>query len=587
MSRDIAPPVVARATPAAHRQDAGAVFRPRRAQRHAGAGPAAPAPVEVLPALRLLLPFDEFSEAEIEEIAPLCDVVAGEQGQVLLREGDASDGRLWFILEGAVSVTIGGRFILGLRRLGDLFGEMSIINDEPHSATVSADQPSRFLVLSSLETHAQGRGEQLRLRYYFSRLFSAILADKLRLTSQRAKLYEDAILQVRDRERQTLDLAGQVARNLQQIRVFSHLVESAHDAIILTDPEGKITLANASLERSFGIAPDKVSGLQISTLLGVPASGPGSWQEIAHVAAQQGWQHEMEVLGNREAGPIPAECTVSPVRDANRERLAYAVILRDIRARRAYEERILAQSEELTRANRELREIDRLKTGFLSLVSHELRTPISSILAYAETLNTEGMVAPEERDGFIATIHKEATRLSELVTKVLAISKLESGQMPFEFQQESLAAQIELVMAMVRERAEQRHLTLAMELPERPLPTRFDPERIRDVLHYLLDNAVRYTERGAIRVTMRQDERESVIAVSDSGPGIAAELLPRVFDKFARADHMADAQQGLGLGLPLCYQIVKAHAGTIGIDCPPGRGTSVTIRLPHAPAGSG
>jgi PAS domain S-box-containing protein len=570
--------------PAARPDGAGAAFRPRRAKRHADAGPAVAAPTEVLPALRLLLPFDEFNEAEIQELARVCELVAADAGQVLLREGRTSDGRLWFILTGSVSVTIGERFILGLRRLGDLFGEMSIINDEPHSATVTAGEPSRFLVMSALDTPAEGQGEPLRARSYFSRLFSAILADKLRLTSQRAKLYEDAILQVRDAERQTLDLEGQVARNVQQLRVFSHLVESAHDAIILTDPEGKITLANASLERSFGIAPEQVTGLQISTLLGVAASGPGSWQEIAQLAAQQGWQREMTVLGNREAGPIPAECTVSPVRDANREHLAYAVILRDIRARRAYEERILAQSEELGRANRELREIDRLKTNFLSLVSHELRTPISSILAYAETLNTEGMVAPEEREGFIATIHKEATRLSELVSKVLAISKLESGQMPFAFQQESLAAQIALVTTMVRQRAEGRHLMLAVELPERPQPSRFDPDRIRDVLHYLLDNAMRYTERGAIRVILRQTEQESVITVSDTGPGIAPELLPRVFDKFARADHTVDAQQGLGLGLPLCYQIVKAHAGTIGIECLPGQGTSVTIRLPHAPA---
>jgi len=546
--------------------------------QHATAPPTA---ADIQQELRGLFPFQEFTDAELSELVPLCEIREVGAGATLLAQGEASDNRVYFLLSGGVSVYVDDKFILHLRRAGDIFGEMSLINQEPRSATVRADGPTRLLVLSSLLTFNPGERYYYKFRYFFSRMFSAILADKLRLTSDRARLYEDAILRTREVEAENEDLGERIRRNLWQMRLFSHLVETAHDAIVVADMKGRVSQANASLARSFGIDPVRVKGRAIGPLLGLPRRGRRSWADIARQAAAGGWTGEVHVNGGAGQGPIVADCSVSPVEDLEHRQLAYSVILRDVRQRKLYEERILAQSRELEAANAELRELDRLKNEFLSLVSHELRTPISSILAYSETLNTEGMVDPEDREEFIAVIYKEAGRLSEMVNKVLAITKMESGQMPFDFQPGSLRNHVEISVAMVRSRAEARGLSLTLSFEGEERETEFDPERLRDVFHQVLDNAIRLTERGSIEVHLRQDRDGSTLTVRDSGPGLPPERAALVFEKFQRTATRAHHGHGLGLGLPLSYQIVKMHGGEMTFDSTPGEGSLVTVYLPH------
>jgi PAS domain S-box-containing protein len=537
-----------------------------------------------LQALRVILPATAFSDAELGELAQRCSLLDLEAQRVLIREGEPSDNKVYFLLEGSVSVSIQSRFILRLQKRGDSIGEMGLISAAPRSATVTTDCRAQLLVIDALLQERPAPDGDYKLRYSLSRVFNAILTEKLRSTSDRARLYEDMANRSQAEEQQRFLLEQEIASYLQQISLYSHLVNSAHDAILIADEQGRILNANRALTARFGIETDAVIGIEVGTLFGMPNGEPGNWESISARSRQDGWQGEI-VLYHPTQGAIPADCSISTVDDPEHALLAYSVILRDIRERKGLEAETRRQAAELEHAYGQLRELDRAKSSFLSLVSHQLRTPISSILAYSELLLTEGMVEPEEREPFVSVIHKEAGKLSEMVNKVLAISKMETGQMLFNFAEENLEELVRLVAAMYRERAKAGGLTLDVDIPAPLRPVVCDADTLREAIGQLLDNALRYTEAGSIRVEATQALDRSLIRVIDTGKGIEGLEIDSLLETFGRGGAVNIGPHGLGLGLPLCYLVVKAHSGTLSLKSRGEIGTEATIEFPMQPGG--
>lgn len=538
-------------------------------------------PATPLQALRELFPATAFSVEELAELEPFCQMLEVPAGRTIILEGSPSDNRVYFLFKGAVSVSINDQFILRLNQRGDIVGEMSLLTSAPRSATVRTDLPCVFLVMHSALEVLEDDPRYYKLRYFFSRLFNLILTDKLRRTSERARLYEEAVRQGRAIEESRAGLEAQLVRNLQQIRLYAHIVDDASDAIIVTNLAGRVQQANAAAESIFGLSTSLVEGLPVDDLIAWPRANTG-WLDITQAAGAGGWHGEVGVL-HAGQGAIPADCTVSLVQDSSGEPMAYSVMLRDIRQRKDYEQRLLAQSEELKRANRSLRELDRLKGNFLTLVSHELRTPITAILAYAETL-VRGMVDIKDQGEFTNIIYQEALKLSAMVDKVLAITKMESGQMLFRFQFGDLASVVQEKAAMLRSRATTKGLKLTVQTPEQVTPSAFDAERIGEAIEQILDNAIKFTDQGSISATLLQDGKESLLQVRDTGKGIPDDHIATLWGKFEHVENLEHHMHGLGLGLPLCYLIAKAHSGHLRIESEPGRGTTVSLILPHVPA---
>ena len=317
---------------------------------------------EAFQALRSLSPFKLFSDEELREVLPLCEIADFMKGDRIIREGEPSNNRVYFLLSGSVAVSINEKYILGLKRSGDIFGEMSLISDEPRSATVQADRPSRILAMNSALTFDPGEASYYKFRYLFSRMFNAILTDKLRITSERAKLYEDAMLQTREANAQSSTLREQIKENLQQIKLYSHLVESAHDAILIVNTSGIILQANLALQTEFGINPDRLLGLEIADMVSLTDYDPEIWDRT--IQTGKGWNGEVVIKGEK-GEDIPADCSISSVMGENNEPLAISVIFRNIRERKEAEAKIIQQSSELEKANQELTEMDALKDNFM------------------------------------------------------------------------------------------------------------------------------------------------------------------------------------------------------------------------------
>jgi CheY-like chemotaxis protein/two-component sensor histidine kinase len=231
-------------------------------------------------------------------------------------------------------------------------------------------------------------------------------------------------------------------------------------------------------------------------------------------------------------------------------------------------------------------DLNRRKDEFLAMLSHEMRNPLAPILNAMHLLRAHADESPEEIDAR-RIISRQVGRMTHLVDDLLEVSRITSGQ--FHLQRELLDARVlaerarEAVQPLITERKHE----LRIALPPDPLWVRVDEARMEQVLVNLFTNAAKYTDPGGqITLTVEPVAGEAVIRVHDTGVGIAAELLPRVFDLFTQSERSLDrAEGGLGVGLTVVKRVVEVHGGHVGADSPgPGLGSTFTVRLPLAPA---
>ena len=257
------------------------------------------------------------------------------------------------------------------------------------------------------------------------------------------------------------------------------------------------------------------------------------------------------------------------------ERLYYAVA-RDITHRHHAEEELLDAKETADRANK-------AKSDFLSRMSHELRTPLTSILGFSQLLEMETLAEKDVQQA-VQQIRKAGQHLLDLINEALDMARVESGRIPLSIEPVLAAAVIVDATDLVRPLADQRGIALRTRGSDQAfgLHVDGDRQRLKQVLLNLLANAVKYCG-GGCTVTLAAEERAGGIlrlAVTDSGPGIAPELLDRVFTPFDRLGRDGSDEEGTGMGLALSKGLVEAMGGSIGCESEVGSGSTFWVELP-------
>lgn len=238
---------------------------------------------------------------------------------------------------------------------------------------------------------------------------------------------------------------------------------------------------------------------------------------------------------------------------------------------------------ELRAANERLRELDRLKDDFISTVSHELRTPLTSIRALSEMMFDDPEIEPADRQRFLGIVLNETERLTRLINQVLDLAKLESGCAEWCSTAVDMGQVIQEAVASLTPLAQERGVSLHMQLAQGAAIVQADPDRLTQVVINLLSNAIKFVPAtfGTVNVSLQRLEGWVRVEVADNGPGLTADECSVIFQKFRQGGNtLTGKPQGTGLGLPISRQIVEYFGGKLWVESQPGQGATFIFTTP-------
>ena len=232
----------------------------------------------------------------------------------------------------------------------------------------------------------------------------------------------------------------------------------------------------------------------------------------------------------------------------------------------------------------ERRRVDRIRRDFVANASHELRTPLTSIRGFVEALEDGGVDEPETAKRFLSRIRANADRMASLVDDLLELSSLESGAQKPSLELIDAQAVADDVVASFAKIAARKSIALDADHANSQVVLG-DSDRLRRILEHLVDNAIKYTpDGGRVSVRVRPDGDGAIVSVEDTGPGIAAEHLPRLFERFYRVDTARSRELGgTGLGLSIVRHLAESMGALVSVASAPGRGSTFAVRMPPRP----
>jgi len=343
------------------------------------------------------------------------------------------------------------------------------------------------------------------------------------------------------------------------------ILESAADGIVTFDEYGKIESANRAAEQMFGREAAALIGLDCTDLMTLTADDPCAERfsgDAPSVFAQ--WVGaRREVVGLRHDGkPFPMNIAVGTMRAGGGT--GFTAIVRDI--------------------TRE-RELEQMKSDFVSTVSHEIRTPLAAIISSAKILLRSGETKPGVTPKFSSIIVEEGKRLTRLINDLLDLSKMDAGKIEWTVKETNPDEIIRHVVDVAEGDLTAKKLAIEVELEESIPSVYVDADKLVQVLTNLVHNAVKFTpEGGLIRVSAHLRESGFVcIGVHDTGIGVAPEHMSSIFERFKQIGNvLTDRPQGTGLGLPICKQIVEYLGGRIWVESEVGKGSTFWFTVPVA-----
>ena len=350
---------------------------------------------------------------------------------------------------------------------------------------------------------------------------------------------------------------------------IENLVENAADLIITTDLDDRILTWNRGAEVLFGYDKDEVIGKHLSILL--PPERFHELEEMRVKVQISGALRDIEIRSKKKDGVmIYLSLSVSPVRDLDGKIVGFLRVAKDITEKKRYERR--------------LKELDKMKSDFVSNVSHELRTPLTSIKGSVDNM-LDGLTGSlnEKQIRYLNRIKSNTDRLSRLINDLLDLSRIESGHVEVRPTNLPLTALAEEVAEHMKALAAEKLIRIEIPPADPKVTAWADRDKVTQVLMNLISNAVKFTPRdGKITVALEKNGSDYIqISVADTGPGILPEERNRIFSKFYQVANV-DKQKpkGSGLGLAISKALVEMHGGKIWMESEVGKGSTFYFTLP-------
>jgi two-component system NtrC family sensor kinase len=322
------------------------------------------------------------------------------------------------------------------------------------------------------------------------------------------------------------------------------ILTQTESGVIVLDPENRVVLINRAARLVYGIESEPV-GRSLAEVVEDPRL-----LALARLGGEAPRREELEAPDGRI---FSAHRTLIPD-------VGQAIVIHDIT---------------------HLKELDRIKSEFVTTVSHDLRSPLTAILGYVELIERAGGVNDQQRE-FIRRVRLSVEQMTRLVADLLDLGRIEAG-LDTSREATPLSVLARYALDGLRSASEMKQQAVEAELPDDLPMIRGDPYRLRQMIGNLLENAIKYTPPGGrIKIAAAAEGDQIILRVSDTGPGIPAADQPYVFDKFFRASNVPDDTGGTGLGLSIVKSIVDSHQGRIWLDSQLGRGTVFTVVLPKA-----
>ncbi|ACG79649.1 sensor histidine kinase/response regulator [Phenylobacterium zucineum HLK1] len=370
-------------------------------------------------------------------------------------------------------------------------------------------------------------------------------------------------------------LAARAGLNDNLEDVLNGILNISSEGIVVLDARLRILVFSPGAEAAFGWSADEMVGQSIERLI-PPALRASHRKHVEAFAAGEAQSRRMsdrsDIFGLRRNGEVfPLEVGLSKLMTSKGQ--IYTALLRDVSDRREAEQALALAAAEAQAANQ-------AKSAFLAAMSHEIRTPLNGVLGMAQAMAMEDL-PPHQRER-LEVIRQSGESLLAILNDLLDLSKIEAGKLELEdaeFDIQELARGAHATFVAV---AEARGL--AFEVAVAPAARgvyRGDPLRVRQILHNLISNALKFTEAGSVRVTVGRSGGALSLVVQDTGIGIPPEKAARLFQKFEQADASTTRRfGGTGLGLAICRDLAQMMGGSIGVESAPGEGATFTVLLP-------
>lgn len=365
----------------------------------------------------------------------------------------------------------------------------------------------------------------------------------------------------------------ELRENRDHYRKLTRAVEQSPASVVITDTEGRIEYVNPKFTEVTGYTIEEVIGENPRVL----KSGdiPPDYYKAMWTTIKAGEEWHGEFLNRRKDGSTFWEvASICPIISEEGEINAFLAVKEDVTEKKRQAERLLEAKEEAERANR-------AKSSFLAVVSHELRTPLNGIIGPCQ-LALENVRDPEDRE-MLETALDSSNQLLHLIERILIFAEIESGSVGVDPEEINLH---ELVASTILDHsaaAGDKGIGIGLS-PDSSFPRCFisDSAVLRQILLNLIENAVKFTEKGQVSVTVREEGKEVAVSVADTGCGIAPEKRDAIFGLFNQSDmSVRRMHEGVGLGLAIAKVLTERIGGRLRVESEPGKGSVFTLRIPR------